>query len=57
MKKQIANISIHQSSKVVALLFFVLTALFFIPLGVYVFVTLGAAEGLFLFILPFLYLT
>jgi hypothetical protein len=34
MKKQITHVSVHQSSKVFALLYFIIAALFAIPMGI-----------------------
>lgn len=56
MKKQISNISVHQSSKVIAIIYFVFTAVFAIPWGLYMLFTTGMAESLFIFLVPFLYM-
>ena len=55
MKKQITNISIHQSGKVIAIMYFVFAAVFCIPSGLYIFFSTGAAESLLLILAPFLY--
>lgn len=56
MKKQIENISIHQSSKVIAIIYFVITAVFAIPWGIYMLFATGMGESLVIFLLPFLYM-
>jgi len=55
MKKQITKISVHQSSKVLALLYFVLSAIICIPIGFFGILN-GKGEGaIAFFLLPFLY--
>jgi hypothetical protein len=56
MKKQITHISILQSSKVLALVYFVLFAIIFIPLGLIALLTEPLKDALVLFIMPFVYL-
>jgi hypothetical protein len=57
MRKQITNFSVHQTSKVLAILYFVFAAIFFIPLGLYtLFHEAQTGSAIFLFICPFLYL-
>jgi ABC-type dipeptide/oligopeptide/nickel transport system permease component len=54
--KQILRFSIHQTSKVFAVIYFLLTAVFAIPIGIYLLVTSGDwVDGLFTFALPFIY--
>lgn len=56
MKKQVTNISVHQSSKVIAIIYFVFVAVFAIPWGLYMLFATGMGESLFIFLLPFLYM-
>lgn len=37
MRKQVLHISVHQTSKVIALLYFLLTLIFIIPVGVFMY--------------------
>ncbi len=55
MKKQLTHISVHQTSKVFAILYFILFALFAIPMGIFTALTVGVQEGLLFFAFPFLY--
>jgi hypothetical protein len=55
MKRQLTHFSIHQSSKVIATIYFVFIAIFAIPWGIYVAITVGLAESLFIFLAPLLY--
>jgi hypothetical protein len=52
MKKQITHISLNQSSKVFGLVYFILTALYCIPSGVYLLLTKKYDAALMLFIFP-----
>jgi hypothetical protein len=56
MKKQISHISVHQTCKVIALVYFVLVAIFAIPWGIFAFIATGSAETLIIFLAPFLYM-
>jgi hypothetical protein len=57
MKKQLAHISIHQTSKVIAYIYFLLSLIILIPVAAFVlFYTQESAQAVFLFILPFFYL-
>ncbi|NGX42972.1 MAG: hypothetical protein K940chlam7_01262 [Chlamydiae bacterium] len=56
MKKQVSKISIHQSSKVIAILYFILSAIVAIPLGIYILLFHEVAGALCVFLAPFIYL-
>lgn len=56
MKKQITKFSIHQTSKVFGILYFVFSALIAIPWGIYILATVGAGDALIMFLIPILYL-
>lgn len=56
MRKQVKNISLHQSSKVLALMQFILAAIVVLPIGSYVYWSTGETDTLTIFIIPFLYL-
>ncbi len=56
MKKQITRFSIHQTSKVFGILYFVFAAIIAIPVGIYVLATTGASDALFIFLAPIVYL-
>ena len=57
MKKQISKISVHQSSKVMALLYFVLTLIVALPMGLYMLMMGAGIEGaLIVFTAPFIYM-
>lgn len=55
MKKQITQVSTHQTSKVSALLYFVLTALFFFPYAIYIMFIKDWETAFYAFLAPFLY--
>jgi hypothetical protein len=54
MLKQLTHISVHQTSKVCAALYFFITALFSIPLGLIALFT-DITQGIAFFIFPFIY--
>lgn len=55
MKKQISRFSIHQTSKVAALIYFVIVAIFAIPTGLYyAFYMSDMANAAVMFIAPFI---
>lgn len=55
MKKQISRFSIHQTSKVAALIYFVILAIFVIPAGLYyAFYMSDMANAAIMFIAPFI---
>lgn len=56
MRKQVVKMSVHQSSKVLALLYFVLSAIFVVPIGFLLYTLTGELDILTLFIIPFAYL-
>jgi hypothetical protein len=56
MKKQITHFSVHQTSKVIALIYFVLVAIFAIPWGILAYIETGASETLVIFLAPFIYM-
>ena len=56
MRKQVTKITVHQSSKVLALLYFVLSALFVVPCGLLFYSLSGELDILLLFAIPFVYL-
>ena len=56
MKKQVTHISILQSSKVLALFYFIVFAIIFIPLGLISIFTGPLRDALILLVLPFFYL-
>ena len=57
MKKQLAHISIHQTSKVIAYIYFLLSLIILIPIGAFtLFVVEDRSLAIFWFILPFAYL-
>ena len=56
MKKQISSFSIHQTSKVIAIIYFVFIAIFAIPWGIYLLFAGVGSDSLFIFLLPFLYM-
>lgn len=53
--KQIHKFSVFQSSKILAFMLFIVTAIVAIPMGIFLMVT-GEEGGGLLFIVPFLYL-
>ncbi len=55
MKKQITQISVHQSSKVVGVFQFLLAALIFMPLAILAFLLTRKLEYLALVLIPFAY--
>ena len=55
MKKQVSGISIKQSAKFIAVLYFILSAIFCIPFGIYMIIAYGVQEGGFLLFAPILY--
>lgn len=55
MKKRLSQFSIHQTSKVAALLYFVLTALFLFPYAIYILFVLDWENAFFAFLAPFFY--
>lgn len=55
MKKKLSNISNHQTSKVIAILYFVLSALFLFPYAIYIMFVLDWENAFFAFLAPFLY--
>lgn len=56
MRKQISRISIHQSSKLLALMFFVATAIVAIPFSIVSYLMTGNTETLIFLVVPFVYL-
>lgn len=57
MKKQITKFSIHQTSKVLAILYFVLIAIFAIPAGILTLMDANTeTPALVFFLAPFIYL-
>lgn len=55
MKKQIMSISIRQTAKVIALVFFALFILLFVPIGIGGVFLEGWEAGKWFFFLPFIY--
>lgn len=55
MKKQLSHISVHQTSKVVAVLYFFMFAVVAIPVGIFFLATGDVQDGLLAFGVPFLY--
>lgn len=55
MKKTLESLSIQKTSRVIGILFFFLTALLFIPLGVMAIIQEGLAAGWAFLWLPFVY--
>lgn len=55
MKKQLSHISIFQTCKVFAIIYFVLTAVFCVPWALYVLYAGDVAESIFLLFMPFIY--
>ncbi|MCB1112320.1 MAG: hypothetical protein H7A37_02140 [Chlamydiales bacterium] len=56
MKKQIAHISVHQSSKVIALISFFISAIFIVPGSIIAFVISREISSLAFLLIPFFYL-
>ncbi|MFQ5729218.1 MAG: hypothetical protein ACE5GN_02520 [Waddliaceae bacterium] len=56
MKKQILHISIHQTSKVFAIIYFVFAAIICVPLGFFTLFYGEITAALVMFFLPFFYL-
>lgn len=56
MKKEIRRFSLHQTAKVFAFVYFILSAIFLIPLGIVTLFSKEHAGALFLFLAPFVYL-
>lgn len=56
MIQEVMKLSVHQTSKVVALFNFVMSALIYIPVGIYAIFALGMVEALMSFLFPFIYL-
>lgn len=56
MKKQISSIAIHQTSKILAILYFVITAIFCIPLGFLALLGGNSQGAIFFFLIPIFYL-
>jgi hypothetical protein len=55
MKRQLLKFSIHQSSKTLAFIYFVIFALIAIPWGIFLAVKVGFAESLGFFLAPIIY--
>lgn len=55
MKKQITHISLHQTAKVLAIMIFIFSAVFLIPMGIISLFTPDRQAAAVLFILPFIY--
>lgn len=55
MKKQVSSISIKQSSKFMAVMYFIMTAIFLIPLGIFTMIQGEVQAGGILLVLPFVY--
>lgn len=55
MKKQIQHISVHQTSKVIAILHLLFSAIVLIPIGLITYFSTGMPEGLALLIYPLIY--
>jgi len=55
MKKRIQSIAINQTSRIIALVYFVLMALIFVPLGVMAAFEQSVSAGLAFIALPFIY--
>jgi hypothetical protein len=56
MKKQISRISVHQTSKVMSFIYFVLSAIICIPFGIFGLVSTGDMQSLFMLVVPVFYL-
>ncbi len=54
--KQLVNISVIQSSKVIAILYFVLSAIICLPVGIYLLFTAGFEQAFVYFLFPVIYL-
>ncbi|MGA8165608.1 MAG: hypothetical protein WB791_11430 [Waddliaceae bacterium] len=55
MRKQIAHVSVHQTSKVLAILHLLFSAIIFIPVGLITYFSTGMPEGLVLLIYPVIF--
>ena len=55
MKKQLSHISVHQTGKVIGILYFALSALFLFPYAIYIMFVLDWENAFFAFLAPFLY--
>lgn len=55
MKKQVSSISIKQSSKFIAVVYFILSAIFLIPLGIYTMIQGLVQDGAVFLVFPFVY--
>lgn len=56
MKRQVSRISIHQTSKVMSLIYFVISAIFCIPMAIFGVLSTGEMESLFMLLAPIFYL-
>lgn len=54
-KKEVKKISIHQGGKVMAILYFIVSAIVFIPSGFYFLFRLEPGEAVIMFIMPFVH--
>jgi len=55
MKKQVSGISIKQSAKFIAVLYFIVSAIICVPFGIYAMIQFGFSEGGFIVFAPLLY--
>jgi len=53
MKKQIKHVAVHQSSKVLGILYFILSAIIVVPLTIYELISIGDPAVLISLITPF----
>ena len=55
MRKQVSSIGIKQSAKFMAVVYFILTAIFAIPFGIYTMIMGSVQEGVVFLAFPFVY--
>lgn len=56
MRRQIVNVSVHQTSKVIAILYFIITIFFIIPFSIFFYMTSEDPSYFGFLIMPFIYL-
>jgi hypothetical protein len=56
MKKQLSHFGVHQTAKVFAFVYFILSLIFLIPLGILTLFTKEHEAAIMFFLLPFAYL-
>jgi hypothetical protein len=56
MRRQIVNVSVHQTSKVISILYFIITIFFIIPFSVFFYLTSEDPSYFGFLVMPFIYL-